>query len=225
MKLVATSIENPLEERALSLYDVEFREKGDSGLVLFPEGSFDDLINLEKVVSLSDVYGITIVGTKDVNGHQQAVILRNGEEIPAQIAYPDVVLPGIFADQIPVPKTTSKEELTFFEQDKFYDVSSNGTSVSAFIRICSDISVSFTKFGKANLLLVPSAIQHPDFFFKMSMKNLLQSLQSDGKIIYSPSPTDKILRETLQSVGVYDTDLRQVGENVVERDYVVLERF
>jgi len=209
MKIIATGL-NPVELAAIKMYDSEFKE--DNGIVLFPEHSFENC-NKFSLEELSQKYGITLVGTENEHGIEQALIVKKGETIKAQTAYPDMIQPELFQTPIMAKanmKPDPKQELRFFEQDQIYDVSPDSKKISGIIRICSDIRTQFSKDGKADLLFVPSEIPHPEEFFKEHLEALKFSLDPNAKVVYATAETN----EKWLKPGIYNLNMEMIGKNM-----------
>jgi hypothetical protein len=227
MKLIATRIPTPFDKKAFELYEKEFN-KGEPGLILFPDGSIEES-KLGGVYELSGKYNIGIIGTVKEGNHQKIVAFSNNRMNFGPISYPDEFVPNLKHLNPPIEQLiTENGALTkYYKEDKPLRLKVGNKEFNSLIRICSDLALPYLGKDIADLLLIPSEIEHPSGWFYQHINDLKKNLTNDAKIMYSPLATAQTFPGLKHGsafmntpMGIYDIHLNQLGE--IKGDYSVL---
>lgn len=217
MKIIATRIPNPLDEKAARLFEEEFG-KGETGIVLFPEASIE-FNKTSEAYTLAKKYNIGIIGTVINNNTQTSIILSKDDLKFGPINYRGEFIPPI-SNSAPLENLLSNGALAdFYFNDKLLNFRAGNREFKSILRICSDIGLPYVGNNIANLMLIPSALEHPTNWFDKTISRFIRNLTNDAKIVYSPLTTQK--NNVNKQMGIYDIHLNQVGK--IKGDYAVLD--
>ena len=224
MKIITTSIQNPLEERALALYSREFDKKLE-GFVLFPEDSIN-INNLDDLFRVSNEYNIGIAGTLKESNYQKFVVISDNFLKTGISSYTGKFVPNInnvdFSDKL--NNHENNMLMDFYKNDKLLDFKVGNNNIKSIVRICSDLALPYINNDVADFLLIPSEIEHPFDWFAQKVDFFKKNLDSNSKILYAPSEQNiysRVHKDKFQHIGIYDVNFKQLGE--VKKDYVVLD--
>jgi hypothetical protein len=228
MKLIATKISTPFEKEAFELYEAEFSNR-EQGFVLFPEGSIE-YESLSEVYILANKYKIGVIGTVKEHTYQRAVAISNNKLNIGPISYSGESLPNMNYMHHSVEELIAPngEIAKFYKEDQLLNFKVGSKEFNSIVRICSDIALPYARKDIANLLLIPSAIEHPSGWFNQQVSRFKNNLTKDAKIIYSPSEMQPTVPKSKHTsvfdniqIGIYDIHLNQLGK--VKENYVVLD--
>ena len=171
MKIIATRIPSPFDEKATKLFEEEFGKK-DTGVVLFPEESIE-FDKTSEVYALAKNYNIGIIGTVKHKNAQTSILLSKNELKFGPINYRGEYIPPI-GSNVPLENLLSNGALAeFYFNDKLLNFRIGNREFKSILRICSDIGLPYAGNDIADLMLIPSAIEHPSEWFNRNIAVVL----------------------------------------------------